>query len=90
MHPTMPASTSPEAPLEALLFYSPRPKPVPGLSKSLFVTQPTPSPCNCICEHETDFLHLSFPPTGVSRTPLLTVCFLKVATINIATFRFHL
>lgn len=30
MYPTMLASTSPEAPLEALLFYSPRPKPVPG------------------------------------------------------------
>lgn len=30
MHPTMSASTSPEAPVEALLFYSPRPKPVPG------------------------------------------------------------
>lgn len=88
MHPTMSASTNLEAPLEALLLYSPIP-PVLGVPDHYSSPSLRQAQCNCICEYETDFLHLSFPPTGISQTPLLTACLLNCHHY-ISASRFHL
>lgn len=69
VHPTMSASTNLEAHLEDCLFYSPV-LPNPGITQSLFVSQPTPSLCDCVSVFETDF-HLTFHPAGILPSPLV-------------------